>query len=185
VTPVRPPVRFTYADYATLPETGPRYQLIGGELIMSPAPSYRHQTILMRIAVALFNFVESQRLGVVRVAPLDVILSDEDALQPDAVYVSNARRAIIVREGLRGAPDLTVEILSKRTEGIDRVAKRSTYSRHGVTEYWIVDPEANTLELYRLQENPAAPMATFKASDTLTTQLLPGFSLPLADVFAP
>jgi Uma2 family endonuclease len=185
VTSARPILKFTYADYATLPETGPRYQLIGGELIKSPAPSYRHQTLLMRIAHALYAFVEPRKLGIVRMSPLDVILSDEDVAQPDAVYVSNIRVGIIVKEGLRGAPDLCIEILSDRTAGMDRVAKRGLYAKKGVLEYWIVDPHANIVELYRLQENAEQPATTFKATDTLTTPLLSGFSLGLPDVFAP
>lgn len=180
----RPPVKFTYEEYRTLPE-GSRHQLIEGDLIVSPAPTWRHQTVVMRIAVALYNFVTSHNLGFVRSSPMDVIFGDEDVTQPDIVYVSTAHGSRIVREGIRGGPDLCVEVLSDRTEATDRGAKRVLYARHGVTEYWIVDPEAGTVELYRLQENPKDPVRVLRASETLTTMLLPGFSLPLADAFAP
>ncbi len=180
----RPPVKFTYAEYLTLPE-GSRRQLLEGDLIVSPAPTWRHQIVVMRIAVALYNFVVARNLGFALTSPVDVILSDEDAVQPDIVYLSRSRAARVAPEGIRGAPDLLVEVLSERTEALDRGAKRVLYARHGVTEYWIADPVANTLEVYRLQENPKDPARTLPASETLTTPLLPGFSLPLAGVFAP
>ncbi len=181
----RPAARVTYFEYSGLPETGPRYELVQGELIVTPAPSYRHQTVQIRLTVALYNFVEPRGLGIVRGSPLDIILSEDSSPQPDIVYVSAARRSIIAAEGLRGAPDLCVGVLSERTRSMDRVAKRALYALHGVTEYWIVDPDANTLDLYRLQEKPNEPARTLAASDTLTTELLPGFSLALRTVFAP
>lgn len=179
----RPPVRFTYAEYRTLPE-GSRHQLIEGDLIVSPAPTRRHQNIVMRIAAALYNFIEARGLGEVLASPPDVIFSDEDVSQPDIVYVSKARTSILVAEGIRGGPDLCIEVLSERTQALDRGAKRVLYARHGVTEYWIVDPEADTLEVYRLQENAKDTVRAFGMADTLMTGLLPGFSLPLAGVFA-
>lgn len=181
----RTDVKFAYAEYSALPETGPRYQLIEGELVMSPSPNLRHQTVVARIFVALFNFVEPRRLGIVRASPLDVILSQEDVLHPDIVYVSNERRMILMTEGLRGGPDLCVEVLSDRTQAIDRGMKRILYARHGVTEYWIVDPETNTVEVYRLQENPSVSARTLTSSDILATPLLPDFSLTLDGVFMP
>lgn len=180
----RTPVKFTYAEYRTLPDPGPRYQLIEGELVMSPSPNFRHQAVVANLFGALFAHVKALRLGVVACAPLDVILSEETVVQPDIVFVSLSRRSIIVTEGLRGAPDLCVEVLSGRTEDLDRGAKRLLYSRHGVIEYWITDPERNTVDVYRLQENPAIPVRTLGISDTLASSLLPGFSLALADVFA-
>ena len=184
MTSVRPLARVTYFEYSSLPETGPRYQLIEGKLVMTPAPSYRHQTVQIRLTVALYNFVEPRGLGIVRSSPLDVILSEDSSPQPDIVYVSAARRSIIVPEGLRGAPDLCVEVLSERTRSMDRLAKRVLYAQHGVTEYWIVDPDANTVDLYRLQDNPNEPTRKLTASEPLTTALLPGFSLDLRAVFA-
>lgn len=182
---VRTDIKFTYAEYSTLPETGPRYQIIEGELTMSPSPNLRHQILLKRFFVALCNFIDPRSLGVVLCAPLDVILSLENVLQPDIVFISTHRRSILSREGIRGGPDLCVEILSSSSRDIDRNAKRLLYAKYGVTEYWIVDPEANTVELYRLQENATTPSRRLTASETLTSALIPGFSLALAEVFAP
>ncbi len=177
-------LKYTYREYCTLPE-GSRYQLIEGDLIVSPAPSRRHQEIVKRIFLALCTFVEPQRLGKVYASPIDLILSDEDTPQPDIVYVSKAHASMLVPEGIRGGPDLCVEVLSRGSEKLDRGAKRVLYARHGVTEYWIVDPDANRIEVYRLQKNPSDPARTFAAPEPLTTRLLAGFALDLAGVFAP
>ena len=182
---VRHDIKYSYKEYRDLPETGPRCQLLEGELVMSPAPSTRHQKVVARILSALFVFVESRRLGTVLASPIDVILSDHDVPQPDVIFVSNDRAARVVREGVRGAPDLCVEVLSESTAKMDRGPKKLLYTRHGVIEYWIVDPDAGTLEVYRLQANAEKPEMTLGTSDTLTTVLLPAFSLPLRDVFAP
>lgn len=180
----RSPVKFTYAEYLTLPE-GSRQQLIEGDLVMGPAPTRRHQTVVKRLFRALDGFVNSRKVGEVYFSPLDVILSDEDVTQPDIVYISKGRARLLAPEGVRGGPDLCVEVLSERTEALDRGAKRILYARHGVTEYWIVDPVANTLEVYRLQEDPHASARRLGASDTLSSELFPGLQAPLAGVFAP
>ena len=182
---VRPDIKYTYAEYCALPETGPRYQLLEGELVMSPAPSLRHQEIVGRLYAALLAFVAPRSLGKVFVAPVDVILSDHDVPQPDVMFVSSGRSAILVAEGIRGAPDLCVEVLSRSTAAQDRGPKRTLYARHGVVEYWIVDPDANTAEIYRLQENAEAPLLKLSSGETLATLLLPEFSLNLRHVFAP
>lgn len=179
----RPTVKFTYKEYCTLPE-GARYQLVEGDLVMSPAPSRRHQEIVQRILFALYAFVQSKGWGKVYASPIDVILSDEDVPQPDIVYVSNSRSSILVPEGIRGGPDLCVEVLSPGSEKLDRGAKRLLYARHDVVEYWIVDPDANRVEVYRLQEDPSTPERALSSAETLTTRLLPGFSMILSEVFA-
>jgi Uma2 family endonuclease len=182
---MRTDVKFTYADYAVLPENGRIHQVIEGDLLMSPSPSYFHQSLVMRIAAALFQFAEGRKLGSVRTGPLDVILDDENVLVPDVVYVSNGRSSIIVPEGLRGAPDLVVEVLSPSNARLDRQVKRRLYARFGVTELWLVDPDAQRVEVYRLQENLERPARMLETTDTLTTNLLPGLEIALSMVFAP
>jgi Uma2 family endonuclease len=177
-------VKFTYEEYRTLPENGKHYQVIDGDLIMSPAPTTRHQRILMDILLALGGFVKSHRRGEVLCAPLDIILSEDNIVQPDIVYISSKRRGIVFREGIRGAPDLCVEILSPSNRDLDLNAKRLLYARFGLPELWLVDPDADTLQIFRLQENHQAPLKVFGANDTLTSRLLSGFSLALDEVFA-
>lgn len=120
----------------------------------------------------------------VLLAPVDVILSNEDTVQPDLVFVSNARKDRVAAEGIRGGPDLCVEVLSSHSREMDRRTKRKLYARHEVLEYWIVDPEPRTIELYRLAENVESPLRTFKLMETLASPLFSGLSLALEEVFA-
>jgi Uma2 family endonuclease len=179
---MRTDVRFTYQDYAALPEGAP-YQLMDGELIVSPAPSLFHQRIVMRLALLLGPHIAARRLGELLSAPVDVILSDEDTVQPDLVFVSAARKDLLQREGIRGAPDLCVEVVSPSHRALDHDVKRKLYARHGVTECWIVDPESEAIEVFRLQQDPHSPASTVRPGERLTSALLPGLSLPVADIF--
>jgi Uma2 family endonuclease len=181
---MRTDIRFTYEEYRVLPETGPRYQLVDGDLLMSPAPTFWHQELLMRLATALRVFAEGKRAGKVVCAPLDVILSDEDVFQPDIVFVSAGHRKLIVPEGIRGTPDLCVEVLSPTNRGVDLGTKRLQYAKYGLAELWIADPDANTLQVFRLQEDPNNAVAVLTARDTITTPLLPGFAMKLDKLFA-
>ena len=177
-------LQFTYSDYRSLPENGKRYQLVDGDLLMmAPAPSYRHQAILRNLEYPLLQFVERNRLGTVLFAPLDVVLSDTDVVQPELLFLSTAHRDRIVTEGVRGAPDLVVEILSPSTRELDLTVKRKLYARYEIPEYWIVDPDAQTIAVYRLAEDPEKPLRTYQAGQSLQSPLLPGLMIPLNDVF--
>ncbi|MGD0094478.1 MAG: Uma2 family endonuclease [Planctomycetota bacterium] len=181
---MRTDIKLTYEEYRLLPETGPRYQLVDGELLQMTAPIIWHQRMAARLFSALFLFVKERALGEVLFAPVDVILSDINVFQPDIVYVSNARKKIMVRENIRGAPDLCVEVLSPSTKKLDLKTKRLIYARYGVPELWFGDADAQTIRVFRLQEDPHRAAAIFRRKDTLTTPLLPGFTLELAEVFA-
>ena len=177
-------LRFTYGDYLALPQNGPRYQLVDGDLIVSPSPTSRHQRILARLFRILANHIAARRLGEIFCAPLDVQWSEHDATQPDLLFVAEGRRGRVGRRGVTGPPDLAVEILSEDREMYLDV-KRKLYARHGLPEYWVVDPEAGVLFLYRLQEDPAAPFRTFGSADRLESPSFPGLTVDLRDVFAP
>jgi len=140
----QPRIKVTVSDYMTTPEDK-RYQLLDGELILAPSPTSRHQTILRELSATLHRFVTENWLGQVWFAPLDVVLSDYDVAQPDLLFVSNARSNVITEANIQGAPDLVAEILSPSSVEYDRGYKRTLYGRHGVREYWIVDPEDQTL----------------------------------------
>jgi Uma2 family endonuclease len=180
---MRTDIKYTYEDYAALPEGAP-YQLIEGELVMSPAPTVRHQRIIGNLYWLLTNWVRQRKTGMVLLAPVDVILSNEDTVQPDLVFVSNTRRNRIAAEGIRGGPDLCVEVLSPHSREMDRRTKRKLYARHEVLEYWIVDPEPRTIELYRLAEDIESPAHALKITETLASPLFPGLALALEEVFA-
>ena len=176
-------VRQTYKDYCATPGDE-RYELLNGNLMMVPAPNRKHQTVLVRLARKLGNFTEEHGLGNVYVAPFDVVLSDTDVVQPDVLFISRAREHTLTDENVRGAPDLVIEILSPSTADRDLGYKHDLYGRHGVLEYWIVDPMAETVAVHR-QGNGRLELAdTFGRRDTLRRALLNGLQLELDDIFA-
>lgn len=136
---IRPP-KTLLEVYQSLPE-GTMAQLIRNELIMSPAPLDIHQRVLSDLYLELGTHVKRQRLGTCRVAPYDVYLDEENVFQPDILYVSTARMDLIHEDGIHGAPDLVVEILSPSSARYDLGAKKAAYERFGVLEYWVVDPQ--------------------------------------------
>jgi Uma2 family endonuclease len=178
----RPRIKFTVNDYMTAPDDK-RYQLLDGEMIVAPSLVARHQRISRTIFLALQQVVVSQGLGEVFYAPFDVVLSDYDVVQPDVLFVSSARSAIITEANIQGAPDLVVEILSPATTQYDRGYKRALYGRSGVQEYWLVDPDAEAVEVLIGGEQGLLPYATYRRGDTLTSPLLAGLALDLEQIF--
>ena len=180
----RPKVKFTYSDYCLLPEDK-RYELIGGELYMAPAPLTRHQVILLNLVLLIGPFVRQSNLGRLLPAPVDVIFSDEDVLQPDLIFVAVDREGIVTERACEGAPDLVVEILSPSTRRRDRELKRKVYANYGVKEYWLVDPETESIQILRLGDIDFADCGIFRSGSSVSTPLLPRLELPVSDLFAP
>ena len=180
-----PSVRLTYEDYLLIPEDGKRHEIIDGIEYVAAAPNVRHQRIVLRLANRLYNYVEETGTGEVLVAPVDNILSDTDVVQPDVLFVSEGRAGIVEGRGLVEAPDLVVEVLSPSNRRHDEVRKLQLYERFRAGEYWILDPERDTATVYRLEGarygNPQRLRA--EADDRLTTPLLPGCEIALADLF--
>src|SRR5262249_32800903 len=143
----------TADDYRALPPGGPRYQVVDGELHMSPSPTRYHQRIVMNIAHLLQGYLDDHPIGEVYVAPLDVYLTEINVFQPDVIYVTKENAAVLTDEGLDGAPDLVVEILSPSNARLDTGPKREVYARTGVKELWVVNPDRKQLQLFRLREN--------------------------------
>ena len=140
----------------------------------------------MRLSVALANWLREHPVGKVYAAPLDVILSDADVVEPDLLFVSNERREVLGK-WIHGAPDLVIEILSPGTRRTDEITKRHLYDRVGVREYWIVDGEIEAVKIYRRQDDGSFPRVadlTREEGHSIDTPLLPGFSLSLAELFA-
>ena len=182
------PKEWTYRDYLVFPEGGPfRYEVIDGELYMTPAPNIRHQRIILKFSQAIQSFLAYHPLGELFVSPCDVVLSPDplQVVQPDLVYVSKERAAIVTAQNIQGVPDLVVEILSEGTMLRDRREKFRLYERSGVPEYWIVDQEENTVFIYRLREGRYPDPVVLQKTDFLTSPLLPGLSIPVSSVFPP
>lgn len=179
----RPWIRFTYKDYKSLPESETkRYELLDGALLMTPSPTTYHQRIIGKIYVALVQHVERQQTGAVYLAPIDVVLG-EDVVQPDILFVETARLNIIRKEAILGAPDLVVEVLSKSTAERDLSYKRKLYALHGVREYWIVDPEANAIEMFVFAASEDQPVQKYQAHQTVNSRVLEGLTFPLTHIF--
>lgn len=173
----------TYDDYRHLPDDGKQYQIIGGELYMTPAPTTQHQRIGLRLKFRLFEFVERNKLGEVLDAPVDVVLSMTDVVQPDIVFVAKERLNIITNKNIVEAPDLVVEILSEHTETIDRKKKMELYERHGVKEYWIVDPDAKVIEQFVLKKKKFKFHAKTEDQQKLASQVIEGLSFSVNEIF--
>ena len=176
----------TVEDYRVLPETGPNYQLIEGDLIkMAPAPNRYHQTIALNVAVILRKWLESgSGEGHVFMSPFDVYLDNENVLQPDVLYIRPENSGILTDAGCKGAPDLVVEVLSPGTRAMDLGPKKKIFAREGVVEMWVIDPEPRTLDVYRFAENVDAPAEHLNESDTFGSELLPGLEIACSKVFA-
>jgi len=183
------PVRLTYDDLCRLPDDGMRHELIDGEHYMTPSPTRRHQDVALNVAVLLVMFLREHRLGHVYMAPLDVLLSDFDVVEPDVLYVSAERLQRQQDERyVADAPDLVIEVLSPSTRHVDRGAKHRLYERYGVAEYWVIDPVVETVQVFRLEDGRfelAADLTRQQgaAPAVLSTPLLPGFQILLDEIF--
>lgn len=180
-----PSPKLTYEDYILFPEDGRRHEIIDGEHYVTAAPFLRHQSVSWRLGGYFFQFLQEHPLGAFFQAPVDVLLSPHDIVQPDLLFVSAERAHILKKRYVRGAPDLVVEILSESTRRRDQGLKLRRYERFGVREYWLVDPDRGTVTVYRLRVGGfvrAADLST-TAGDVLTTPILPGLEIRLAALF--
>jgi len=175
----------TYEDYVQFPDDGKRHEIIEGDHYMTPAPKIRHQRLSAKLSSKMITLADQHGLGLVLTAPCDVVLSDENVVQPDIVFVSAARAAIVTEDNIQGAPDLIIEILSESSRKKDEVTKRKLYERFGVLEYWLVDPELEIVKIFKLaqQKYGRALELSKESNDVLTTALLPGLSFAVSEIF--
>ena len=175
-------VKLTYDDFVLFPDDGTRHELIDGEHYVTPSPNIRHQRISGKLHLLIGNWLEANPIGQLFYAPLDVVFSNFDIVEPDLIYMSNARAAeILTDKHVSGVPELVIEIGSRGTRKRDETVKRRLYDRVGVEEYWIVDPAIDSIRVFRRAvgafERPQE-LAT-EAGDVLHTPLLPGLPIPL------
>lgn len=174
-------IRFNYHDYCQLPE-GKRYELIDGDFYMVPAPFTLHQRVLWKLATSLQESLHPAQ-GELFIAPVDVVLSDTDVVQPDIIFISKERAAIITEANIQGAPDLVVEILSPSTRERDLGIKKKLYERYGVQEYWIADPTTKTIQVYHATDAGLELVRSFSMTTHLQSTLLPQCTIAIAAVF--
>ena len=181
---VNPNVRLTSQDYINLPESDTRYELIDGELYVAPSPTPAHQRISGMLFSAINHYVTANDLGSVFYAPLDVVLSGGDVFQPDILYISKDSEIIITEINIRGAPDLVVEILSPGTSNRDRTVKRARYFVHGVQEYWMVDPQAKTIEVLTAGQADFETVRVYGEGTSMASLVLEGLVIQLQGIFS-
>ena len=176
--------KLTVQDYFDLdaPE-GERYELINGVLIMAAAPNEAHQIDVGALGARMYVFSDDNGLGKVFFSPFDVVLSDTDVVQPDLLFVSNERAHIRTPANVQGAPDLVVEILSPSSSNRDWREKFDLYAKHGVKEYWIIDPINRIIWLMRLRRGALEIAGTYGEGDTVSSTALAGFSVKVDDLF--
>ena len=184
--PSSPGVKLTYDDFVQFPDDGQRHELIDGEHFVTPSPNTTHQEISLKLTLLIGGWLEHNPIGRLFYAPFDVVFSDFDVVEPDLLYLSNARAAdALTPQHVRGVPELVIEICSPSTRQRDETTKRRLYERAGVAEYWVVDPEIGAIRVYRRDGDTFARVIELSADagDSLTTPLLSGLVVPLLRVF--
>jgi Uma2 family endonuclease len=181
-----PGVKLTYDDFVHFPDDGQRHELIDGEHYLTPSPNTKHQTVSLNLTVIIGSWLELNPIGRLFHAPFDVVFSNFDVVEPDLLYLSNSRAAeALTSQHVRGVPELVIEIGSPGTRKRDETVKRRLYERTGVSQYWVVDPDLDTIRVYRREGDGFARVSELSADagDVLRTDLLPGLEIPLTRVF--
>lgn len=175
-----PATKLTYQDYLLLPDDGKRYEILEGELYMTPSPMTRHQLIAFRLSHVIGTYLEAHPIGTGLAAPCDVILSETDVVQPDLFIVLHGSVARITEKNVQGPPDLVVEILSPGTSARDRELKRKRYEHFKVREYWLVDPDGNSVEILALQADRFVRLNLVTPPASCTSPLFPELEINLS-----
>ncbi len=184
VATTRPTLPMTYHEYALLPQDRNRYEVLDGELYMTPSPSLRHQRVVQRLTMVLSQYVEASGSGELLFAPLDVLLTETNIVQPDILFLSSSKVPPHAAKNIQVAPDLVIEVVSESSSEQDRVHKKRIYARHGVSQYWIVDPDNRTFEIFELAGSAYRLADSFTGNVTATSSLFPGLTMPLARIWA-
>ena len=173
----------TYRDLWYVPEDGNRYEIIEGEVYVTPPPSVTHQRVSGNLGRILMNHVVAHDLGLVLLAPVGVVLEKPSGVQPDIIFVAKQRLSIVQEKAVFGAPDLVVEVLSPSTGARDRGVKKDLYARTGVQHYWLLDLRKRTLQALRLDEGAYARETERTGNAIFRPSLFPGLVIRLADVW--
>lgn len=172
----------TVADLDALPDDGKRYELLDGELAVSPAPVPTHQRTVGKTYIFL-NRAEDAGYGLVYVAPVDVYFDEHSQAQPDVLFIRQERLQIVRKTRIEGAPDLVVEVLSPGTRSRDLRVKMQIYARFGVPFYWVLDPAPRTAQVYELAGGQYVARPLLRAGDTLSCPLFPGIATTVRELF--
>ncbi len=154
-----------------LPEGAP-YQLINGELIMSPAPKFNHQNIILEISFLIKNFLNNNPIGVLVISPMDVHFDEENIFQPDILFISKENKNCRIEDWVYGPPDLIIEVLSEFNSYFDTKKKFRVYENYGVKEYFIVDPNDKEVHAFKNENNQFKEV--YKEVATIRSEILQG-----------
>lgn len=171
----------SYEDLASFPDDGLRRELLDGVLLVSPSPNRHHQRLVGRLHLEFGVHLRAHGGGEVYLAPFDVVLSDRNVFEPDLLFVSEANLEIITDKNVQGPPSLAIEVLSDPRR--DRILKHEAYARFAIPTYWIVDPESEWVEVYRLEGDAYGQPRILRPGDTLTFDALPGLAIDLRELF--
>jgi len=179
-------VKLTYDDFVLFPDDGMRHELIDGEHYVTPSPDLIHQAIVGNLYLAIASWLESHPIGRIYLSPLDVVISRHDVVEPDLLFVSNARAdGILTEANVQGIPDLVIEIASKSTRRRDDTIKLQLYERAGAQEYWTVDPMLHIVRVYRRHDASLRLIAELAraGAEPLRSPLLPGLDIAMERIF--
>ncbi len=178
--------RLTYDDFLLFPDDGLRHEIIDGEHYVTPSPTPRHQVLLGRLHFEIERYLRAHPgNGQVFLSPLDVVFTKWDIVEPDLLFVAADQEDILTEKNVQGAPALVIEIASPGTRRRDEQIKRQLFDRGGVREYWVVDPDADVVRVFRRQaDGSLAAIAELAREAVLTTPLLPGLAIRLNELFA-
>lgn len=174
--------RYTYEDYLKTPDDE-RYELIEGELLMTPSPMPYYQKVSRELEFELLKFVKENDIGEVFDAPCDVVLNNENVVQPDIFFILKDRLNIIGEKNIQGAPDLVIEIVSENTVYRDLIQKKRLYANFGVKEFWLVIPKERIVEVYTLMEGDYELFKKYKEGGNLESTPLKGLKIDLKKLF--
>lgn len=177
-------VKLTYQDYLELPDDGRRYEIIEGDLVVTPSPGRSHQGTLGNINDLIRRHVRAHDLGELYFAPFDVILDEFTIVQPDLIVIGRERLGMLTDRGLEGPPSLVVEIVSPSSSRIDRVRKLHVYARFGVPSYWIVDPASRSIEAYTLTGEAFTLAGALSGVDRGALPPYPDLEINLIDIWS-
>ena len=175
--------RWTYEEYLLLPADGKRHEITDGERHVTPAPAPRHQAILAYLLRRIAEFAETHDLGTCLPAPVDLVLAEDTVVQPDLLFIQKDRLQIIGKDAVTAAPDLVIEILSASSRKLDYVIKFKLYAAHGVSEYWIVDPDAERIEVFVLESSQFVKKSEVTAGEVESPVVLKNLRIPVAEIF--
>ncbi len=178
------PKIYTYEDLLKTPEDGKRYEIIQGELVVSGTPYVIHQIISQNIVFALHGHVKKNDLGQVYFAPVDVVLSEINVVEPDILFISKQNLSILTEENIQGAPDLVIEVLSPSTAYYDLIGKKEIYEHYGILEYWIVDPKRKALEVLQSKNRKFELTQKLEREGSVNSGVLQNLSLTWGEIFA-